>query len=166
MKYVFLHVITIVLLCCSSKSFAQNDPIVLITGEFKNLNIEQFVQQLEKATGDTYYYNPKDFDSLLINFSVKEKPLADVLALAFENTNYHFAIDNNKQVFITKGRPLKVILFEEVAASATDSGSLKAGKFSNSGYDEKKPVQKSSLENKLYEIGDRSLATVEGTAIL
>ena len=166
MKYVCLHMITIVLLCCSSKSFAQNDPIVLITGEFKNLNIEQFVQQLEKATGDTYYYDPKDFDSLVINFSVKEKPLADVLALAFENTTYHFAIDYNKQVFITKGRPLKVTLFEEVAGAGTDTAMLQTGKFSNSGYDEKKPVHKSSLENKLYEIGDRSLASVEGTAIL
>ena len=69
MKYVFLHVMTIAFVFCSSTSFAQNEPIVLITGEFKNLDIEQFVRQLEKATGDTYYYNPKDFDSRPPNFA-------------------------------------------------------------------------------------------------
>src|SRR6187402_2860877 len=166
MKYVFLHVMTIAFLFCSSASFAQNEPIVLITGEFRNLDIEQFVRQLEKATGDTYYYNPKDFDSLVINFSVKEKPLAEVLSTAFANTDYYFAIGDSKQVFITKGRPLKTTLFEGMGvAGIADTGSTQARKFSNAGYDENKPVQKSSLENKLYEIGDRSLMNVEGTAI-
>ncbi|MES2893508.1 MAG: carboxypeptidase-like regulatory domain-containing protein [Bacteroidota bacterium] len=167
MKHVSLYVMTIVCLFCSLSSSAQNDPIVLITGEFKNLNIEQFVRQLEQATGDTYYYNPKDFDSLVINFSAKEKPLAEVLATAFANTDYQFAIDESKQVFLTKGRGLKTTLFEGIA-SGGDAGndSTQTNRLGNAGYEADKPVQRSSLENKLYEIGDRSLMNVEGTAIL
>ncbi|HET9824417.1 MAG TPA: hypothetical protein VFP87_03740, partial [Chitinophagaceae bacterium] len=63
---------------------AQVKTTTLITGDFKDLRIEQFARELETQTGFRFYYDQKQFDSVQINLSVKDQPLEKVLSLAFD----------------------------------------------------------------------------------
>jgi hypothetical protein len=54
---------------------AQEKSDTLVTGDFSEMKIEQFARELEAQTGFHFYYISSQFDSLQINFSVKEQPL-------------------------------------------------------------------------------------------
>jgi hypothetical protein len=71
----------------------------LITGDFRDLKIEEFVRQLETQTRYRFYYDQKQFDSVQINLSVKGQPLRNVLSLAFDTAKFHFSIDEHNNVF-------------------------------------------------------------------
>src|SRR5215831_15480940 len=85
---------------------AQEKTDTLVTGDFKEMKIEQFVRALEAQTGFHFYYISNQFDSLQINVSVKEQPLKKVLELAFANTSFHFSIDQRKNVFLIKDKTI------------------------------------------------------------
>src|SRR6476660_6073963 len=85
---------------------AQEKSDTLVTGDFKEIKIEQFVRELETQTGFHFYYISNQFDSLKINLSVKEQPLKKVLELAFDNTSFHFSIDQRKNVFLIKDKTI------------------------------------------------------------
>src|ERR1700716_2740531 len=76
----------------------------LITGDFKELKIEGFIRELESQTGFHFYYDPNQFDNLQLNFSIKDQPLQKVLELAFNNTGFHFSIDQHNNVFLTRDK--------------------------------------------------------------
>jgi len=78
MRYIILCVFS--LFCFAL--YGQQKNASLISGEFSNLKMEQFVQQIENKTNYHFYYDPGQFDSLQINISVKEQPLQKVLELA------------------------------------------------------------------------------------
>ena len=46
---------------------AQEKTDTLVTGDFKEMKIEQFVRELEAQTGFHFYYISNQFDSLKIN---------------------------------------------------------------------------------------------------
>src|SRR5881394_2170585 len=81
---------------------AQEKTDTLVTGDFKEMKIEQFVRELEAQTGFHFFYISNQFDSLQITVSAKEQPLKKVLELAFANTSFHFSIDQRKNVFLIK----------------------------------------------------------------
>jgi hypothetical protein len=98
------------LLCfsgCLPAAYGQVAEEKLISGDFKGLSFENFARVLETKSGYRFYFDPAQVDSLKINLLVQEKPLAQVLQQAFQNTDYRFALDNQKRVFITKGREIK-----------------------------------------------------------
>lgn len=89
-------------------TFAQTKD-TLITGDFHNLSFEQFAAKVEQATSWHFYYNPHDVDSMVVNLSVNEKPLAEVLKQVFHESGLYFATDK-LNVFITKGFALQTDL--------------------------------------------------------
>src|SRR6478735_2983092 len=85
---------------------AQEKTDTLVTGDFKEMKIEQFARELEAQTGFHFYYISNQFDSLQITVSAKEQPLKKVLELAFANTSFHFSIDQRKNVFLIKDKTI------------------------------------------------------------
>jgi hypothetical protein len=134
-----------------------------VTGEFRNLQIEQFLIQLEKQTGYHFYYDTGMLDTIRITVSVKEQSLQSVLKLAFAKTNMQFAIDKDKNVFISKGEIVKTELPGDfffpkknlIPSQQTDT-------LTTINKDENKKEQNATLENKLYEIGDKSTFSNQG----
>jgi hypothetical protein len=60
MRYIyFLLIILFSFIYSSLTGTGKND--ALVTGEFKELKIEQFVQLLESSTGYRFYYDPVQF---------------------------------------------------------------------------------------------------------
>ena len=75
---------------------AQEQKPFLISGDFWGITIDEFVKQVEAKTTYHFYFDPKQFDLLIINADVKDRPLTNVLNEIFKNSDYSYAIDNNR----------------------------------------------------------------------
>src|SRR5436309_3113297 len=127
----------------------------LITGDFKDLSVPQFVQSIESQSGYFFYYDSSQLDSVRINLSVKDQPLKTVLELAFKNTGINFSIDRENHIFLTKKLQISTQLAQgfyndsKISSNQTITPDIVA--------DISKEKQKSATsENKLYEIGTRT----------
>jgi hypothetical protein len=149
------------LFCFSS--YGQKDTLYPVTVNLKAATIGEFVTPVEEQTGFRFYYNVTLFDSLILNITADNEPLRKVLDKTFANTDFFCSIDNDRHIFISKGRMLNLSL---------PSGFFNAGKkpgnvqeqtvlIDTDNNDENKPDQKAVLENKLYEIGDKSVNNLQ-----
>jgi len=92
----------------------------LISVNFQQATVAQFVNELESKSSYHFYYDPVQFDSLRVTLQVNEKPVETVLDLAFKNTDFHYAI-NRQQVFLTRGRQIKTELAQGFVEHAVAS---------------------------------------------
>src|SRR5687767_5398963 len=93
----------------SSSAFAQEKKPVLISGDFRGITIDEFVKQIEAKTSYHFYYDAAQFDMLIINAEIKDKPVEDVLNEIFKNSEYNFSIDQQR-IFLLKGQTIKTSL--------------------------------------------------------
>jgi hypothetical protein len=165
MRYIYFLLTVLFFLFYTGLS-AQEKSDTLVTGDFKEVRIEQFVRELEAQTGFHFYYISNQFDSLKINVSVKEQPLKKVLEQVFVNTSFHFSIDQRKNVFLIKDKTitpdLPVGFFDKTKnRNDTVSNNMADIDLTN----DNKAVA-ASMENKLYEIGTRGAETKTGNATI
>ena len=75
-----------------------------ITGTFRNIIVDSFLQKLTLKTGYQFYYTITDFDSALVDLSVTNEPLQSVLRLAFSKLKLGllYSEDSEHHIFITK----------------------------------------------------------------
>src|ERR1700681_4903098 len=81
----------------------QKIPSALVTANFRNANMEQFVSELENQTGLHFYYNPDYTDSIKINLSVTSQPVEKIMDAVFAGSDFYYSIDDEAEVFISKG---------------------------------------------------------------
>ncbi|MDB4904801.1 MAG: TonB-dependent receptor [Mucilaginibacter sp.] len=147
-------------------SRAQQSTAKLISVNFQQATITQFISELESKSSYHFYYDRVQFDSLKITLQVNDKPIETILDLAFKNTDFYYAI-SQQQIFLTKGRQIKTELatgFLEVAPSEKE---VKQTSAVADYTDEKdKKVPEATTENKLYEIGIKTNSIKQGNAIL
>src|SRR5665213_887279 len=103
MKKQFFLVVALILMFISKGSFAQQAGNNLVTGNFNEVTFPEFFQKIEKQTLFHFYYDPAQFDTITITINVSNAHLPSVLDKVFSNTDWHYIIDNENQVFITKG---------------------------------------------------------------
>jgi hypothetical protein len=77
-----------------------------ITAAFKHANIVQLADELAKKTGYSFFYDASQLDTIFFNFSIANRSLSQALDVALASTEFTFAIDSRKRVFITKGQPV------------------------------------------------------------
>ncbi len=135
-----------------------------ISVNFKAAKLEQVVAELELKSGYRFFYNSAQADSLLITLTVNEKPLQVILEQAFLNTDFHYAITTQHQVFITKGRMIQTSLAGGYFKGENPANQTK-GVTSFIG-DKDKQVIVATTENKLYEIGIKTNEIKPGMATL
>ena len=137
----------------------------LITGDFQSMTFEQFVKAVESQSGYHFYYNSSQFDSLSVNISVHNKPLGAVLDQIFLQTDFHYAIDQQNNVFVVRRFKIETQLPQDFFArkkNANDSAEFVATDYSEE--DKENEKLKSSLENKLYQIGIKTNTIRQGNA--
>ena len=141
-------------------SLAQNDSSMLVTLEAKEVSVKEFVSQLEKQTWVYFYYNAAQVDSGTITIKVKQQPLRIVLDQAFSKIGLSYVIDNDRHIFITKGRVLNLSLPVGFFNALNKERNIVEEKavIDNDNKEERTRDQKVALENKLYEIGDKSVS--------
>jgi hypothetical protein len=137
----------------------------LISVNFQQATIGQFVSELESKSGYHFYYDHVPFDSLKITLQVSNKPLETVLDMAFQNTAFHYAIVQS-QVFLTKGRQIRTELAPGFSAATAGNVQPKETTVADYTNDADKKVPEATTENKLYEIGVRTNNIRAGNAIL
>ena len=157
----FLRFSCIAILSCISVSVLGQRK-ELITENFSGVPFEQFVKQIESKTSYQFYYNPQILDSLTVNLSVENKLITTVLSQVFTGTDYHFSIDADNNIYITKGREILNALPEDFFSEKSESNKQPAADFDLSDY-EKKEKKKKQVETKLYTIGART-GNTQGSA--
>lgn len=146
--------------------FAQQKNYPLVSGTYDNIPVHQFLLQLEKQTGATFYYDTLQFDSAVIQLTVKDASLWKVLELAFSNTPFNYAVDRQNNIFITKGLIVQTTLPPDYFSAGNNStgDSLITGKAPLLA-DNWGKAQDATEENKLYIIGDETANTQGGITV-
>jgi len=63
---------------------------------------EELVRAIEQSSAYHFFYDPAETDSLSVGVTASRASLAQLLDQVFEKTLFHYAIDGNNRVFITK----------------------------------------------------------------
>src|SRR6187402_3071279 len=149
MKYRRVLFLVVVLGLTLSKSFSQITGTNRVRGDFSHYTFDQFAKEIESKTDYHFYYRPSDVDSLEINLGVKNESVPDLLKEIFATGDLHFAIDPEKNVFVTKGKEIFTeLLYDPASGDFTDARNAIA---------QLEEVEKVgiSAEDKLTEIGIR-----------
>lgn len=153
----FYRALLLVLLCCMTLTVPvhaqQRNESPLISGSFRNMTFQDFVQRLETRLPYKFYYEQAVADSLMVNLEVEGEPLNQVLAQILKGTDYKFAITEQRQVFITRQNPIMTNLpsnFFKDEEEAKRSSQMATPAYLPQQQDNKKMIQS---EIKLYEIG-------------
>src|SRR5580698_1291283 len=105
-------------------AFSQQSNTKLISVNFQQATITQVVSDIESKSGFHFYYDQSQFDSLRVTLQVNDKPLESILDQAFKNTDFHYAIVQQK-VFLTKGRQIKTELAAGFSTTQQDNSPAK-----------------------------------------
>jgi len=135
----------------SLKVNAQNN--TLISGDFDNVPVDSFLLQIEKSTPYHFFFDIKQLDSFRVSLSAKDEPVIEVLKKAFLNTDILFSNDAQNRIFITRKVQLITSLppdFFRKSNSTTPEKNNTVVTVQN------RNAQKTTAENKVYEIGAKN----------
>jgi hypothetical protein len=139
----------------------------LLDVDFRQAGISQIVNDLKTKTGYHFYYDPALFDSLRVTLTINQKPLDIILDKTFENTPYHYAITDQREVILTKGLRISTNLvpgfFDNNVGQVQVATEVPVTDYN---VEEKKKIPEATTENKLYEIGIRTNNIKSGRANL
>ncbi len=138
----------------------------LISVNFQQATIGQVVNDIESKSSYHFYYDPASFDSLKVTLQVNDKPLESVLDLVFKNTDFHYAVTQQQQVFLTKGRQIKTELAPGFLTTTTANVSKPVSTVADYTDERDKKVAEATTENKVYEIGIKTNSIPPGNATL
>ncbi|HEY6503684.1 MAG TPA: carboxypeptidase-like regulatory domain-containing protein [Chitinophagaceae bacterium] len=162
MKGVFFSVCFFMLLF---RCAAQGGKPVVISGQFENIMLKDFFNQVESQAPCFFYYDSLQIDSVFISVTLKDEPLVQALEKALKNTELQFSVDENNRVFITKGLKLITTLPTQFFSEpVTRPVGLPKDSVVDYGLQLKKPIKVVS-PNKLYEIGAKT-NVVKGNATI
>jgi TonB dependent receptor/CarboxypepD_reg-like domain/TonB-dependent Receptor Plug Domain len=130
---------------------AQKNPQNLISGDFKDLSIQDFTKELEQQSTYYFYFDISLFDSIRFTLTADREPLAVVMDRAFSKTEFTWSIGPHNEVFLTKGTFVQTNL----TAVSLDSVKKKRPVYveMNDEKNQNASIQNAKLENKLYQIG-------------
>src|ERR1700730_8136784 len=156
MKYYAPILIFLIHLSLPDIVLGQKEGGDLISGEFKGLSVEQFIKELENEVDFHFYYDASQPDSLQVTLFVQKQPLTKVLEQAFAGTGFYYSIDPWKRVYISKKKPV-ITSFPQGLFNRTGFQNHQAREITEpeDGINVNK-VENTTLENKLYEIGDKT----------
>jgi CarboxypepD_reg-like domain/TonB-dependent Receptor Plug Domain len=165
MKKTYLHLFFFILFSSCLQSFGQKGTSSVITTNLKEVSFKKFVTEIEKQSRVHFYYDSVQIDSIIITIDVKEQPLKKVLDQALANKAIYYAIDDEQHIFISK-RQLLDPENDFISVKQNNKSVLKSVLNNNDPKEESKPEQKALSENKLYEIGDKSVNTQQDIVTL
>jgi CarboxypepD_reg-like domain/TonB-dependent Receptor Plug Domain len=121
---------------------------------FTNAPFAELVGFIESHSSYHFYYDPAETDSLSVTLQTNRANLAQLLDLVFQQTLFHYAIDDNKRVFITKKFTINTALPANYF-NPTGAVSRQEDRPDISATTAPKEKLKAAVENKIFEIGVR-----------
>ncbi|MBA2746889.1 MAG: carboxypeptidase-like regulatory domain-containing protein [Flavisolibacter sp.] len=135
---------------CVLQLSAQDPKLPLINGEFNNTPFARFVNHIEASTPYFFYFDARQVDSIRVNVKAVDLPLEELLKKVFLNTDFHFSVDRQQRVYITRKFQIVTTLPEGFGTgSGNDTGNKQLLVL---GEEDEKEIA-STPENKLYEVG-------------
>ena len=152
------------LVICLPALHAQKNPQNLISGEFKDLTIQDFTKQLEQQTTYFFYYDISLFDSIRFTLIADREPLSIVMDRAFSKTDFTWSVGRHNEVFLTRGTFVQT----NPMATPVDSAKKKRPVYIevNETTDQNASIQNAKLENKLYQIGTNAANNGQANALI
>ncbi|MBL7876796.1 MAG: STN domain-containing protein, partial [Cyclobacteriaceae bacterium] len=90
-----------ILLSCLLVSAVQGQQNHLFAVNVQNQPFTHLVSELEQKSDYKFFFNSPAVDTLLVTVAAIDQSLAEILSTAFKNTDYRYAIDGNRYVYIT-----------------------------------------------------------------
>jgi len=134
-----------------------------ISGDFSGYTFPRLVEQVEKTTQYTFYYDPAEVDSILVHIRVTNVSLRQLLDQVFQGTALHYAIDAGGRVFVTSRPAIQTTLPPGFFHNAKDTGAAVALSWDEDSVASKTKFR-ASEEYQLLDIGDKSTRTTTGRA--
>lgn len=154
-------ILILVFLCYKITALGQDRP--LIDGDFNELSFPRFAERIESFTRYHFFFDPAEVDTLVINLRARRATLPQLLDQVFKNTVFHYAIDPFNNVYVTRLNTIRTSL---TPPGPGDSSALHDTlDMTASGIPPGTKTLRSSLENKLFEIGTAGRAR-SGSATL
>ena len=164
MKILLLFTFLFCSVFCLQHSYAQNEPEKKITMRLDSAKFYEFIKQAESQTGYYFYYDATRFDSLSLDLNVNNLSIREVLDQVFRGSDFAYAIDDKKRIYITEGQKiitqLQPGLFNPDAAN--ESGPVT---YEGPENDAKEKLL-SSAESKVHEIGIKKTRIAPGNSTL
>jgi len=116
-----------------------------------------------------FYFNASHTDSLRISITVKDKPLKSILDAIFKATEFQYAIDQDNKVYVTRKYKIETSLpqgFFDQIKGVNDSSRNAELNLVDYSEDKENEKIKSSLENKLFEIGPKTNTIKKGNSTI
>ena len=135
-------------LLCSVAGLAQQETVTL---DLQGVRFEAFVRAVEEQTPYTIYYDTTSTDTLLFGVQARQLPLKEVLEAVLTPAGLFFAVDTENRIFITAQTPI-VTRFAYFRQEPSVQIKLED-------YTTERQVTDISIENQIFEIGDKNQAT-------
>ncbi|TLV00602.1 TonB-dependent receptor [Dyadobacter luticola] len=158
----------VILLFCAlfvfNVSQAQNAAEKKITMRLDSARFGEFVKQVEEQTGYFFYYDATRFDSLTLDLNIKDLTIREALDQVFRGSDFEYAIDGQKRIYITEGQriitQLTPGLFEPDRAGDNDTIAYVGPE------NDLKEKLLSTAESKVHEIGIRKYKITPGNSTI
>jgi len=141
-----------------------------ITIDFKDARIQDLVKEIESKTNYHFFYKTAEFDSIRVTLSAKNDSVSSILRLAFRNTDFRYVIDQQNNVFLTKGVEILASVPYGVFVNERDSLKLRMQKepelIAELTETEVKGNLKSVLDDKQIQIGNKTAQLRPGNVSL
>lgn len=111
----FLTAVLVMTVGCFSPILGQQQ--TLLTVNVNQAPLKDLVQAIESQSNYRLYFRESDFENALFTVTAERKPLSYILDEAFKNTSYHFAIDPEQNVFLTRD----VVITTQLLSDMIDS---------------------------------------------
>ncbi|MGV3705704.1 MAG: TonB-dependent receptor [Arcticibacter sp.] len=151
-------------------AYAQNKPDSLISGKLSDAGIEQFAEFLA-SNGYRVYYDKQKFDSLKVNLDISNQSVESVIQEAFRNTSYRYAVDFQKNVYLTSGDQMVVTLEKFLLSQQKEQQIISSTKASGNEVKEFLRESEPQLTNvgsgsRIFDIGRRTSEFKKGNVTL
>ncbi|TDE11985.1 TonB-dependent receptor [Dyadobacter psychrotolerans] len=163
MKKLLLFTFLFCSVLCLQNSFGQNVPEKKITMRLDSARFHDFVKQVESQTEYFFYYDAVRFDSLSLDLNVENQTIREVLDQVFKGSEFEYAIDGQKRIYITQGPRI----ITQLQPGLFDPNAVENGAVTYAGpEDGVREKLLSSAESKVHEIGIKKTKITPGNSTL
>ena len=81
---------------------AQQPAFPKVSAVFDQVPVQQFLAEMERQSGYTFYYDTLQFDSLKISITLRDEPLDKALGATFKGSSLNYSFDENKTVLFQR----------------------------------------------------------------
>ena len=149
---------------CGFQSFGQVTSEKGVTIKLDSARFQEFVKQIEAQTDYYFYYDQSRFDSLTLDLKVTDMPLRAVLDQVFRGSEFEYAIDADKRIFITEGQKIVTQLQPDIFNPSSNSDNQGIA-YVGPEMDAKEKLL-STAESKVHDIGIRKHRIVPGNSTI